>query len=78
MPNRVIMDHIDDGHFDAELGELTRSPKYAEYTATEIKSVLTDRITENMLPTHHYGLRWPLRLLGVLLAALVCVAIVFN
>ena len=52
----VIMDHIDSGHFDRELGAMTRDPKYAEYTAIEIKAVLTDTITDNMLPEHHYGL----------------------
>jgi hypothetical protein len=38
----IIMDHIDRGHFDRELGEMTRDPKYAEYTAIEIKAVLTE------------------------------------
>jgi hypothetical protein len=50
------MDHIASGHFDRELGAMTRDPQYAEYTAIEIKAVLTDRITDNMLPEHDYGL----------------------
>ena len=54
--NNIIMDHIDGGHFDRELGAMTRDPKYAEHTAIEIKALLTDRITDNMLPEHHYGL----------------------
>ena len=74
--DNVIMDHIADGHFDRELGEITRDPKYAEYTAIEIKAILTDRISDNMLPTHHYGLRWPLRVLVGLLVGLVAVALI--
>ena len=54
--NNVIMDHIAGGHFDKELGALTRDPQYAEYTAMELKAILTDRITDNMLPEHHYSL----------------------
>ena len=76
--NSIIMDHIDRGHFDKELGAMTRDPKYSEYTAIEIKAVLTDRITDNMLPEYHHGLRGPIRLLLVLLGALLAVAITYN
>ena len=75
MLNNVIMDRIADGHFDHELGEITRDPKYAEYTAIEIKAILTDRISENMLPEHHYGLQWVYRALVAALVGLVVFAI---
>lgn len=73
--DNIIMDHINRGHFDRDLGELVRDPEYAEYTAIEIKSLLTDRISDNMLPEHHYGLRWACRALVGLLVALVLLAI---
>jgi hypothetical protein len=76
--NNVIMDHIASGHFDSELGAMTRDPKYADYTAIEIKAILTDRITDNMLPEHDYGLRGPIWLLVVILGALLAVAITYN
>ncbi len=53
--NNVILDHIDGGHFDRDLGELARDPQYSKYTALELKSVLADKIADNMLPEHHYG-----------------------
>lgn len=59
MPDNTIIDHIAEGRFDRELGEIVRDPKYAEYTAIEIKSILTDRIAER-----RYGLGWTLRVLA--------------
>ena len=75
MLDNAIMDHIDAGNFDRELGEIVRDPKYAEYTAMEIKAVLTDRITDNMLPAPRCGLRWVYRALVVLLVCLAALAI---
>lgn len=72
--NRVIMDDIDRGHFDRELGEICRSPKYSEYTAMEIKAVLTDRVAENLLPPPRCGLRWLYLAAVALLVTLLVVA----
>jgi len=70
--NRVIMDDIDRGHFDRELGEMCRDPKYSEYTAMEIKAVLTDRVADNLRTPPRCGLRWLyLAAVGVLVALLV-------
>ena len=44
----IIMDHIDAGHFDDELGRMARSPEYAEHSLIELKSVLTDRVIDSM------------------------------
>lgn len=76
--NSIIIDHIDKGNMDRELGQIVRDPEYADYTAMEIKAVLTDRIADNMLPEHHYGLRWACRAVVSLLAALLVVAITYN
>lgn len=78
MLNQVIFDRIAAGHFDRELGEIARNPEYSEYTAMELKAVLTDRIADNLLPEHHYGLRWPLRVAVAVLVGLVCLAITYN
>jgi len=40
----VIMDEIQSGQFDKELGAMARDPEYAEYTAIELKSLLHDRV----------------------------------
>ena len=73
--NRVIMDDIDRGHFDRKLGEMCRSPKYSEYTAMEIKAVLTDRVADNLRPAPTCGLRWLCLAAVALLVALLVVAV---
>lgn len=78
MLNKVIFDNIDSGHFDRELGEIARNPEYAEYTAMELKAVLTDRISNNMVPEHHCGLQWLYRAAVVVLLTLLGVAITYN
>lgn len=45
----IIMEHIDAGHFDDELGSMTRSPEYAERSIPELKSILADRIIKSMI-----------------------------
>lgn len=75
MLNQTIIDHIAAGNFDRELGEITRGPKYSEYTAMEIKAVLTDRIADNLLPAPRCGLRWVYRAAIALLLALLTVAL---
>lgn len=74
----IVMDDIASGHFDRELGEITRSPQYAEYTAMELKAVLTDRVVDNLLAEPRCGLRWILRGTVVILIALLVVAITYN
>ncbi len=70
--NNTIIEHIAAGNFDRELGEIARDPKYAEYTAMELKSVLTDRIADNLLPAPRCGLRW------VYLAAVVVLVVLLG
>ena len=78
MIDNVIMDNIADGHFDRELGEITRDPKYAEYTAIEIKAILTDRISENMCLTRHRILWWPTPVLAAILVGLIVLVVTYN
>ena len=78
MLDNAIMDHIDAGNFDRELGEIVRDPKYAEYTAMEIKAVLTDRISDNMLREHRYGIRRACITLVAALVVLLGVIITYN
>lgn len=78
MLDQTIIDHIAAGNFDRELGEIARDPKYAEYTAMELKSVLTDRIADSLLPEQHRGLVWPLRVGLMILVLLLGVAVTYN
>jgi len=48
----AIMDEIQSGHFDKELGAMARDPEYAEYTAIELKSLLHDRILAGTFVTY--------------------------
>ena len=75
MINQTIIEHIAAGNFDRELGEIARDPKYAEYTAMELKSVLTDRIADSLLPVPRCGLRWVGLGLVVVLIVLLVVAV---
>ena len=76
--NRVIMDDIDRGHFDRELGEICRDPLYVDYTAMEIKAILTDRIADNLRPAPRCGLRGLYLAAVVVLVTLLGVAITYN
>jgi len=68
----AIMDEIQSGHFDKELGAMARDPEYAEYTAIELKSLLHDRILAGTLITHPVdGTVETLMYIGILAAAFI-------
>ena len=75
MLNRTIIDHIAEGNFDRELGEMCRDPLYVDYTAMELRATLTDRIANNLLPAPRCGLRWLYLMAVVALVTLLGVAL---
>lgn len=74
----IVMDDITSGHFDRELGKITRDPEYTEYTAMELKAVLTDRVVDNLLTEPRCALKWVFRAAIIVLVAILAVAITYN